>query len=220
MWAHSIVPILPSRNYTLAIAVKRRKSRSKNFLVMPSFTGFLHFVQNILSGIVAKNVSWFKVNNRNTRKRCEICSKLTITTREHCSGVFIVTFEHISHLSSSFYCWLCASNCWLGSANNSITNISHFYTCFLLAFIFFFIDIVMFSQCLLFIIRHQIHIFIGEVFSMWLNNFRQLISFNIPWKHQKTRDFDVFRGNRKSPVALNELMSATFNPFMTEADSI
>ena len=39
---------------------------------------------------------------RNTRKRCEICSKLTIKTleqRQRCrSGVFIVNFEHISHL--------------------------------------------------------------------------------------------------------------------------
>ena len=44
----------------------------------------------------------FKVNNRNTRTRCEICSKLPIKTPEwhHChrSGVFIVNFEHISHL--------------------------------------------------------------------------------------------------------------------------
>ena len=66
-----------------------------------------------------------KVNNRNTRTRCEICSKLTIKTpeRRHFisprntrkpkgflefsriikwewrrSGVFIVNFEHISHL--------------------------------------------------------------------------------------------------------------------------
>ena len=42
-----------------------------------------------------------KVNNRNNRKRCEICSKLTIKTaeRQHSrrSGVFIVNFEHISH---------------------------------------------------------------------------------------------------------------------------
>ena len=40
----------------------------------------------------------FKVNNRNTRTRCEICSKLTIKTpeRHHWrrSGVFIVNFEH------------------------------------------------------------------------------------------------------------------------------
>ena len=43
----------------------------------------------------------FKVNKRNTRTRCEICSKLTINTPERpqwCpSGVFIVNFEHISH---------------------------------------------------------------------------------------------------------------------------
>ena len=43
-----------------------------------------------------------KVNNRTTRTRCEICSKLTIKTpeRRHWrrSGVFIVNFEHISHL--------------------------------------------------------------------------------------------------------------------------
>ena len=43
----------------------------------------------------------FKVNNRNSRKRCETCSKLTIKTPEpgqRCSGMFIVNFEHISHL--------------------------------------------------------------------------------------------------------------------------
>ena len=48
----------------------------------------------------------FKVNNRNTRKRCEICSKLTIKTPEQRqwrrSGVFIVNFEHISHLALVF----------------------------------------------------------------------------------------------------------------------
>ena len=48
----------------------------------------------------------FKVNNRNTRIRCKICSKLTINTPERCywprSGVFIVNFEHISHPSLVF----------------------------------------------------------------------------------------------------------------------
>ena len=38
----------------------------------------------------------FKVNNRNTRTRCEICSKLTIKTPELL--LTIVNFEHISHL--------------------------------------------------------------------------------------------------------------------------
>ena len=47
-----------------------------------------------------------KVNNRNTRKRCEICSKLTvkIPERRHWrhSAVFTVNFAHISHLFRKF----------------------------------------------------------------------------------------------------------------------
>ena len=39
----------------------------------------------------------FQVNNRNTRTRCDICSKLTIKIRRR-SGVFTVNFEYISHL--------------------------------------------------------------------------------------------------------------------------
>ena len=43
----------------------------------------------------------FKVNNRNTRTRCEIWSKLTIKTSERryftpCSSVFIVNFEQVN----------------------------------------------------------------------------------------------------------------------------
>ena len=45
----------------------------------------------------------FKVNNRNTKTRYEISSKLTIKTPEQyhwrSSGLFIVNFEEISHLS-------------------------------------------------------------------------------------------------------------------------
>ena len=52
-------------------------------------------VTNIPAGIC-----FLKVNNRNTRKRCEICSKLTIKTlkRRHWrrSGVFIVNFKHVN----------------------------------------------------------------------------------------------------------------------------
>ena len=47
-----------------------------------------------------------KVNNGNTRIGCEMCSKLTIKTpeRRHWqrSDVFIVDFEHISHLVLMF----------------------------------------------------------------------------------------------------------------------
>ena len=48
----------------------------------------------------------FKVNNRNTRTRCKISSKLTIKIPERCqwrrSGIFIVNFEHISHVVPVF----------------------------------------------------------------------------------------------------------------------
>ena len=48
------------------------------------------------------NIYLFKVNNRNSRKRCEICSKLTIKTSEWRHSrpfrIFIVNVEHISHL--------------------------------------------------------------------------------------------------------------------------
>ena len=37
----------------------------------------------------------FKVDYRNTRTRCETCSKLTIKTPERRFSVFIVNFEHI-----------------------------------------------------------------------------------------------------------------------------
>ena len=55
-------------------------------------------------------VSMLKVNDKNTRARCEICSLLTMKTpeRRHWrrSGVFTVNFEHISHLVLVFYCYL------------------------------------------------------------------------------------------------------------------
>ena len=60
---------------------------------------FSHFVLLIF---YPAGIYLVKVNNRNTIKRCEICSKLTIKTPEQrqwsCFGVFIVNFEHISHL--------------------------------------------------------------------------------------------------------------------------
>ena len=50
-------------------------------------------------------------------KRWEICSKLTITIPERGhwrrSGVFIVTFPHISTFFWCFYSWLWTSKCWL-----------------------------------------------------------------------------------------------------------
>ena len=49
----------------------------------------------------------FKVNNRNTKTRCEICSKLLcnfieITLLHKCWHSSIVNFENISHLVLAF----------------------------------------------------------------------------------------------------------------------
>ena len=45
-------------------------------------------------------------NNRNTKTRCEICSKLTMMSparrQWRCSDVFIVNFQHILHLPLVF----------------------------------------------------------------------------------------------------------------------
>ena len=51
-----------------------------------------------LTGWYPENIYLFKISSRNTTKKCEICSKLTIKTVERRSGVFIATFEHILHL--------------------------------------------------------------------------------------------------------------------------
>ena len=60
-------------------------------------------ISKIIIGYYLKAGNYmFKVNNRNTRERCEICSRLTIKTSRQRqwrrSGVFIINFEHISHL--------------------------------------------------------------------------------------------------------------------------
>ena len=44
------------------------------------------------------NIYLFKVKNSNIRKRLEICLKLRVKTLERRSTVFIVNFEHISHI--------------------------------------------------------------------------------------------------------------------------
>ena len=63
---------------------------------------YLRYLNNVMRVFDQPNIFLLKVNNRNTRKRCEICSKLTIKTPErhywHRSGVFIANVEHISHL--------------------------------------------------------------------------------------------------------------------------
>ena len=48
------------------------------------------------------NIYLFIVDNSSTRKRCGICSKITIKSPIRRSTVFIVNFEHISYLFTPF----------------------------------------------------------------------------------------------------------------------
>ena len=61
-----------------------------------------HWIGLLPKHRIPVGIYMFKVSNRNTRTRCETCSKLTIRTPERPqwrrSGVFIVNFEHILHL--------------------------------------------------------------------------------------------------------------------------
>ena len=67
------------------------------------------YVCNIKFSYNPAGIYLLKVNKSNTRTRCEICSKLLIKTPEQRqwrqwrrSGVFIVNFEHTSHLALVF----------------------------------------------------------------------------------------------------------------------
>ena len=86
------------------------KSKQKRLLL----ERYANFFTSTLSKVHWLQLAWvsfchfpacnymFKVNKWNSRTRCEICSKLTIKTPEwhhwRRSGVFIVNFEHISHI--------------------------------------------------------------------------------------------------------------------------
>ena len=49
------------------------------------------------SGVFPSDNHIFKVNNRNTRARCEICSKLTLKTPERRQWCRSGVFTHIFH---------------------------------------------------------------------------------------------------------------------------
>ena len=94
----------------------KEKRRPSDFPIL-KISRFLKFHKNktmssfILLNGINKSISFLSItqpaiNVRNTRTKCEICSKLTIKTPERHrwrhSGVFIVSFEHISHFVLMF----------------------------------------------------------------------------------------------------------------------
>ena len=73
--------------------------KNKNSTAGPVLLKFVDSMfLNIYSRIFPTGIYLLKVNNRNTRTRFEICSKLTIKIPERRHGIFIENFEHISHL--------------------------------------------------------------------------------------------------------------------------
>ena len=103
-YVRSIYDLCPgSKLYTLEILTKSSKKEES----YQNYTKDRKKVRNknhwrTKKEIDPANIYLFKVNNRNTRKKCEICHKLTIKTPEwrkwRRTGVFIVNPEHISHL--------------------------------------------------------------------------------------------------------------------------
>ena len=71
-----------------------------NLAVIYYWKNLIIDVYRVLNIPLPAGIYLLKVDNRNTRTRCKICSKLTMKTHDarHRSGVFIVKFEHISHL--------------------------------------------------------------------------------------------------------------------------
>ena len=108
----------------LRVIIKGRFPRS-SFLNKKTDIVFRILIQNFLADFYL-----FKVNKKDTRKTCKICSKLTMKTPErrhlHRSGVFIVNFEHISHL---FLVFLLFISCWIKPLTtfifcfNSVANV-------------------------------------------------------------------------------------------------
>ena len=78
-----------------------------SMLLVACYTGDLAFTRR------PANIYMLKVNNRNTRKRCEICSDLTIKTPDNVSDVvlvFLLLNLNIFHtFFYCFYCWLWTS---------------------------------------------------------------------------------------------------------------
>ena len=89
-----------SNTFDKSLALYRKKYR--NMLVLCYHATIDTSPENWMKKNWAKTFLYFiKLLNRNTRKKCEISSKLTIKPpgRPHwsCSGVFIANVEHISH---------------------------------------------------------------------------------------------------------------------------
>ena len=76
---------------------------SRKCLYVVLFMHFRVYYKNLISGAIPVGLYLVKVNNRNTRTRCKICSKLTMKTTERRhwrrSGVFIINLVYFTPCS-------------------------------------------------------------------------------------------------------------------------
>ena len=96
------VAVFEIQKHSKSIAKKEQWNEA---LLLIFFTWKSYRYDHIWLGLVMIYLTaniYFKINNKNTRKKCKICSELTMRTPEcrqgRHSGIFIVNFEHISHL--------------------------------------------------------------------------------------------------------------------------
>ena len=91
-----------------------------NLLITPTrfwntWANFANSLSSFWFFLKAAKAQWTNVWNNICETKCEVGSKLSIKAPErchwHCSDVFIVNFEHVSHLVLVF---LMLSNCRLG----------------------------------------------------------------------------------------------------------
>ena len=70
---------------------------AKRCETQPAFTCSKLTTKTLEQGVKYVQGYLLKVNNRNTRARGEICSRVAIKTPEerHCFSAFIVNFEHV-----------------------------------------------------------------------------------------------------------------------------
>ena len=80
---------------------------------LPAIAAVCYFSVHKLIGWNLVKIYLFKVSSRNTRKKYEICPKLTINTNESCTGVCTV---------KCFYCWL-----WIGKSLSRRSFLCKYY---------------------------------------------------------------------------------------------
>ena len=102
---HFVIPTSIERQYSIFLEVSHETCLDQRFHEHKKYLKEFTSIQAEATSNL-HNIYLFVVNNRNTRKWCDIRSKLMIKSPERrqwrLSGVFIVNFKHISHLFLEF----------------------------------------------------------------------------------------------------------------------